>query len=107
MFPTVSNEVTLSRRQWFIVGIGLELLAVGLIAALFTTPLERHFFSGAGWFILVTALQVGSGAASLGAWSRQRDAIGLIGLALAILTAVLITAFALVFLMIKALSGLR
>jgi hypothetical protein len=95
------------RRQWLIVGVGLELLAVGFIAALFTTPLERHVFSGAGWFVIVTALQISAAASSLAGWSGRRDAIGITALAFAILTVALVIGLVLVFVLITGLSGLR
>jgi hypothetical protein len=103
----VHDEVTLRRRRWFTVGVGLELLAVGLIVALFKTPLRTHLLSGAAWFIAVTVLQIGAGAASFAAWSGQRDAIGVTGLAFAIVTAVRVTAFVFVFFLILGLSGLH
>lgn len=95
------------RRQWFVAGVGLELAAVGLAVALFTTPLERHILSGGSWFILVTALQIASGAASIAAWKGHRDVIGLTALAVTILTGLLLTGLVFVFLLIEALSGLR
>jgi hypothetical protein len=59
-----------------IVGLGLLVASMALEAALFTTSLERRFFTGAEWSLIVVGLEILSAVTSARSRAAKRDALG-------------------------------
>src|SRR5438128_595378 len=94
-------------RQRLVVGIVLLLAAGSLEIALFISPLERLALSPAAWTTIVAGLHFGAIAWFCASWKARRDTLGVVALTLAALSLFCVIALILIFIAIRALSGLR